>query len=136
MILRFLLNLFIIAFLLNFVWEITQMPLYTTEATVAAHWWFAVKDALIVLSLYLAVALPTRNLYWGRHFYKRRLALLLVLGFILAAAIEYQATSSGRWAYSAAMPLIPYLKVGWAPVLQMMILPALSIFLSRKQLLI
>jgi len=134
MILRFSFHLFIIAFLLNFLWEITQMPLFTTEVSVAAHWWFSVKDALLAVGFYLTVALFSGNLYWGRHLYKRRLLFLLALGFMWAAGVEYHALNSGRWAYAAAMPLIPYLKVGLAPVLQMMTLPALSVFLSRKQL--
>lgn len=113
------------------------MFLYAGPAvSVVEHWWFSAKDALMAMGLYLAVALFSRNLVWGRHLYRRRLLLLLLLGFVWAAAVEYHAVYvAERWAYAANMPLLPFLKVGLAPVLQMMILPALSTLLSRKYLL-
>lgn len=61
---------------------------------------------------------------------RRRALALVMAGAGLAVAVELAALTTGRWAYSDFMPLMPGLRVGWLPVLQMMVLPLLSAALA------
>lgn len=99
------------------------------------HWIVAAKDGLITVALYLLVGMLVKNAGWGKRFSQRRLAFLIVLGFLWAVGVEYYATEvARRWAYASSMPMIPIINVGVAPILQMVIIPFFSIFLVRKQL--
>ena len=99
------------------------------------HWIVSLKDAAMIIVLYIIVALINRNWHWGRHLYKKRLFPLLFLGGIWAIGIEYyHVVLNQDWAYINLMPLIPVLNIGLLPVLQMLILPAFAILLSRKSL--
>ncbi len=141
---RFLVHLFIISFLLNFVWEISQMIFFADFGMgsladygnfLKIHWIVSLKDAAMIIILYIAVALINRNWHWGRHFTKKRLLSLLFLGAVWAIGIEYyHVILNHNWAYNNLMPLLPVINVGVLPVLQMLILPAFAVFLSRKSL--
>lgn len=141
--LRFLFSLFIVATALHFGWEISQMGYYSFsvpslpsyDAFIKDHCTVAAKDGLITVALYLLVGMLVKNAGWAKRFSQRRLAFLIVLGFLWAVGVEYHATEvAHRWAYAKSMPIIPILNVGVAPVLQMVILPFFAIFLTRKQL--
>lgn len=141
--LRFLFSLFIVATALHFGWEISQMGYYSFSGVtlseyggfVKDHWIVAAKDGLITVALYLLVGMLVKNAGWGKRFSSKRLMFLVVLGFLWAVGIEYYATEvAHRWVYAPAMPIIPIINVGMTPVLQMVIIPFFSIFLTRKQL--
>jgi len=90
------------------------------------HWIVSLKDAAMVVVLYIVVALINRNWHWGRYFNKRRLIPLLFLGAVWAIGIEYyHVILNHDWGYK-------YDWVGLLPVLQMLILPASAILLSRR----
>jgi len=131
--LRFLSYLFIVAFLLNFVWEFFQAPFYQFSQPKNLLW-YSLRDGLMIVVLYLAVGSVLRNWRWGRRFNSRRLILLWVLGAVWAIALEYFSLDASRWTYSVEMPLLPFLNVGLWPVLQMLILPTVAIILTRRQL--
>ena len=141
--LRFLFSLFIVSTALHFAWEISQMGYYSFsgitlsgyDAFVTEHWVVSLKDGLITVALYLLVGMLVKNAGWARRFSQRRFLFLIVLGFLWAVGMEYYATEvAHRWAYAKSMPLIPILNVGVAPILQMVIIPFFSIYLTRKQL--
>jgi hypothetical protein len=62
---------------------------------------------------------------WLRRAGPTLIVALALLGGLIGVGLERAALSEGRWAYSAAMPVIPGLRVGVAPVLQMALLPPL-----------
>ncbi|MBW3564510.1 MAG: hypothetical protein KY459_07280 [Acidobacteria bacterium] len=65
-----------------------------------------------------------------------RLALILVTGLVLAFLVELIAVHRlRRWEYGDRMPRIPGLRVGWIPILQMLVLPSL-IFWTAGRILI
>lgn len=102
---------------------------------IQVHWIASFKDGLMVVILYLAVGILMRNLSWGRKLNNKRLIILVVLGMVWAVGIEYHAVNvADRWAYAGSMPTLPVLNVGVLPILQMMILPAVAIWLARSQL--
>jgi len=118
------LSIAVIGFILQFVWEYSQAPLYSCYIFFYQCLWLCFRatlgDVVITLLLY-GVFLKTRSK-----------SLILILGFFIAWGIEVLALSSGRWSYNELMPLIPVLKVGLTPVLQMSFLPLLTFYLQRK----
>jgi hypothetical protein len=122
------------SFLLNFAWEMLQMPLYegmepgiqTTLFCALA----AVADALMVLLIYYAFGLIYKSPLWIKHLNYVRVILLILTGGLGAVLMELRHLDTGTWGYKQTMPLIPFVKVGVLPVLQFMSLPVLSYIIS------
>lgn len=136
--LLYIVKLFVISLLLNFVWEISQMFLYATAGAgalsnysefISIHWLVSIKDALMVVSVYVLISLFSQNWLWIKKLDRKWLWLLFLP--LWQGFIEYHAVYvSHRWAYNDLMPLI--LGIGIAPLLQMLILPPLALFLSKR----
>ena len=122
--------LFVISVLLNFPWEVAQMPLYVEGGN-----WFefalhciipSLGDGLLVMLIFgvgravLGQSVWTDQPGWASY------ALMLMTGFSVALIVEWVGFYGlNRWSYTASMPLLPGLGIGVAPVLQMLILPPL-----------
>ena len=147
--LRFLLNLFFVSFLLNFVWEISQMGFYSTlgmgsisdyRSFILTHWEVSLKDALMVVAMYLVIGvilrncLPTRDVPKGQNWaltWNSGWLILLISLPIWQVIIEYYSVYIyGRWSYAEAMPLV--FGIGAVPIIQMLILPSIAVLLSRR----
>ena len=89
-------------------------------------------DVIITLSVYFIFALFKNDLGWLSALNKKDIILLAIVGFLIAVGIEQRAMLQGRWAYADVMPIIPYLKVGFMPILQMTLLLPFSIYLTKK----
>lgn len=128
--------LFLTAFILHIVWENAQAPLFQEYASFANHFPVcfvgALGDVAITLLVYFIVALLKNNFGWVIVLNKKDIISLAVVGFFIAVGIEWRALLFGRWAYTIAMPIIPYLKVGLAPILQMTLLLPFSMCLTKK----
>ena len=122
--------LFVIFVLLNFPWEVAQMPLYVGDGN-----WFefashciipSLGDGLIVM-LICGVGWAVRGRSdWTDQPGRAAYALMLTTGFSVAVIVEWVGFYGlNRWSYTARMPLLPGLGIGVAPVLQMLILPPL-----------
>lgn len=115
----------------------TQLPLYSemglgTRDYVEAlkiHWDVTVKDALMVVAVFLAIGFLLRNWQWVKSFNRGWVMLWITLPLWQAVVEYYSVYLYHRWAYAEAMPLI--LGIGLSPILQMLILPSLAILLSR-----
>jgi hypothetical protein len=134
-------NVAIFAFLLNFVWEFAQVPLYAGMAT-AEHWpaivvcgSATVGDVVIALVGFWSVAVVTGSRDWiGRPGW-RQLAGFVVTGVLVTSVIEVLATRViHRWAYAPAMPVVPVIDVGIVPLLQWIVVPPLIVWFVRRQL--
>ena len=136
-------NVAIFALLLNFAWEILQAPLYAgmahmphaqvTRACLQA----TAGDAVIMLIAYGAVAGVARSRRWIVAEKGWQLALFIVIGVSITAAIEWLATRGywiGNWDYLPTMPLVPGTGLGVAPLLQWVVLPLLTVWFVRRQL--
>ena len=126
-----------LAAVLNVIWELAQLPLYTIYETGTPSWIaFAVAhctagDVLIALACYGAAALATRSLRWPleRPMAGGGTATLAGLGY--TAFSEWLNVSvRGAWEYAAAMPTI--YGIGVAPLLQWLLIPPLMVFLVRR----
>ncbi|MDO8429978.1 MAG: hypothetical protein Q7S73_01255 [bacterium] len=146
---KFLANLFFISFLLNFVWEISQMVFYSELGMgirnnyiefLKIHWAVSLKDALMIMSAYLIIGFLIRNCLptgdvpkeqdWSKSFNLGWVMLWLLLPLWQAVIEYYSVYLYHRWAYAPAMPLI--FGIGLLPILQMLILPSAAILLSKK----
>ncbi len=116
-----------LAFLLNFTWEVIQIPLYKGSSFTANHIAFcalgSLADVIMVLLLYLGFAFIFRKPFWIQDARWQKVIILILIGAIGAILSEMRHLSLGSWSYDDSMPIIPVVKVGISPVLQFMILP-------------
>lgn len=135
--LRFLLRLFVLAVGINFVWEMAQMPLYRNMPfDDLQSWWLCFRaslgDGVIVLSIWAIGAFLFRRHGWFYPVRPLNAVVLLLSGAVIAIGIEIHALNTGRWAYSELMPLLPVIGVGASPIVQLLLLPWLSMRLAVK----
>ena len=122
--------------LLHAVWEMAQMPAYKDLAgrplpeTAVRCAPATLGDIAITFWIYAIVALAAHSLSWGLQPRWNVYLTVALLGAMHAFWIERAAIASGRWSYTAAMPIIPPLGVGLWPLLQLLVLTPLTIGLS------
>ena len=135
-----------LAFLLNFLWEMVQMPLFKNmpfnwETTLFCAL-ASIADCIMVLLLYFGFGLMYKNSLWFRRPGFLQVLLLVITGGLGAVLAEKQHLLAGDWAYNSYMPLVPIVDVGLSPILQFMVLPATIYYVAsailgrnkRKQL--
>lgn len=136
-------NVAVFALLLNFPWELLQVPLFTGMAD--ARHGEAVKtcsratlgDALIMLVAYAAVSAVAGSRRWIMSASRSQLALFVGVGVSITVAIEWLALH-GRWfdgwSYAPSMPVVPGIGIGLSPILQWIVLPLLLVWFVRRQI--
>ena len=125
-------NVALFAFLLNLPWELWQIPLFKNMPSLA-HWdgvilctRAAAGDASIALLAFWLVAAVARSRDWMRQPSGVTLATFVAIGLVVTIMLEYWATQiGGRWEYADAMPRLPLLGTGLAPLLQWLLIPPL-----------
>jgi len=107
--------IFILAFLLNLVWENLHSYLYIhykgakiTEIILIRA---AVFDAFVISVLAIGVILTPRI--------RGKLLFAIVLSVLFAISLERFALGTDRWAYTSAMPIIPFINTGLTPTVQL-----------------
>lgn len=120
--------IFILAFLLNAIWENVHSFLYDNymggKITEFILLRASIVDAIIITILCFPFLkfLSLKNKSW----------LIVFFGIFIAILIELFALSTGRWAYNEYMPIIPVLRVGLTPTIQLGFLGYLSYLLVVK----
>jgi hypothetical protein len=133
---KFIFILLALAFLLNLVWEMLQMPLYkgmqinVRSALVCGL--AAIADAIMSLLLYFGFAFIYKNSYWIENINWQRFIALILAGGVGSALMEIRHLNAGTWVYTKSMPVIPVINVGLIPVLQFMILPGIIYMVTLK----
>jgi hypothetical protein len=132
------LHIAIFAFLLNFVWELLQMPLFAGFSDfqfyqVVLHCTKATfGDVLISLVAFAGACLITGSRMWILSMTKSGVVSFLAIGLVITVIFEILATGPlNRWEYSELMPMIG---VGLAPVAQWVILPLLQLWFVKRQI--
>ena len=127
------------AFLLNFVWELMQQPLFAgfddfsyyetvLHCTVATF-----GDVVISLVAFAGACLITRSRMWIISMSKLGVATFLAIGLAITIVFELLATGPlNRWEYGDLMPTVPFTGVGAAPVAQWVVLPLLQLWFIRR----
>ena len=134
---------FIVAVFLNYLWELAQAPLYVglEEYTAGVFWHCFVAslgDGIMLLLIVAAGWIMLKRLDWFKQPGIVGYFVMLTAGFLLALLVEWIGLHVlRRWEYSARMPLVPALRVGVAPIVQMLFLPPLvfrivSLFIGTK----
>ncbi len=124
----FLLRLFTLSVLINYVWEMLQMLFYQNMPFNELKSWLlcfraSLGDGIIILFIWFIGYIVYRRTGWFDLKSASSLAIILLSGALVAIGIEIHALSTGRWAYSNLMPVIPVIGVGLSPLLQLLLLP-------------
>lgn len=127
------------ALLLHFFWEMLQTPFFAGMAAMA-HWpatLFCLQatlgDVAITLVACLSAAAAARDRGWFIAPGRVELLLYMSSGLALTLALELHAVHWGkRWAYSAAMPVVPGVGVGLVPIVQWLVVPLVVLFVVRR----
>ena len=134
---KMMLVILVLGFILNFVWELVQMPLYKDAPYTTSHIAFcalaSVADALMVLLIYLVLALIFKNPFWVQNIQWQRVVIVIVIGGVGAILSEMRHLSISSWAYDDSMPIIPMVNVGLSPLLQFALLPIVIYLLSNTK---
>lgn len=127
------------SFLLNYPWEMLQIPFFAGMMEVA-HWEgvkqcsrAAAGDALISLGAFRAAALAAGSNLWFMRPRAREWTTYILTGITVTVLFEQFATGAmGRWEYSTLMPRLPWLGTGLIPVIQWIALPPMMLWLLRR----
>lgn len=130
----FAIRIWFTAFILNAVWELLHVRLYTVggmPVEMIRLFQSIFFDAWIVLGLYSFMAFCLRDRGWYRTARPMNYVVLALLGAVVALSVEAHAVYwADRWEYRSIMPTI--MGIGVSPLLQMMVLPSLTILLVAR----
>ncbi len=135
-IIKILFIIALFAFLFNLAWEVMHSPLYKTVTDMSVQEYIprilraSLGDIVMILIIFIFISIINKSITWKLN--KNNVTLSIISGIIIAIAFELFAQYTNRFAYNSAMPIIPIIKVGLTPVLQMIITPLLTFFFSRK----
>ena len=120
------------------IWEFAQLPLYTlwwdgaSGAIAFALLHCTLGDALIGVSGLVWALLLTGEDAWPARGFGRVLAATLTIGLAYTVYSEWvNVELQQTWAYTEAMPRLPWLGTGLAPLLQWVVVPPLALFTAR-----
>lgn len=134
-------NVCLFSFLLNFFWEIQQMPFYQfpsgfsyvdmiRNCTLAT-----IGDAAISLVAFWVVAAAAKSRQWFRQPSRSQVGSFILVGVITTVVFEALATAALQlWEYASFMPTLPFLGTGLLPLLQWLLLPPIIIWFVKRQL--
>jgi hypothetical protein len=130
-----ILALTLVSCVLHAAWERSHIVLYTAyekmEGALPVYVFATLGDVAYTLLAYAVFALLKRDALWVRNAELSDFLLLAAAGFGVALFVEYKAFVLERWSYTPAMPIIPLLRVGLSPMVQMMLLLPLSVYLTK-----
>lgn len=128
---KFYILLGAVAFGLNWVWEMAQMFAFEfmPDGGIEIHLFCtlaAVVDAIVTIVIYgiLKSLMKVRR----AKFY----IAAAFLGAICAVVFEWFAFWFELWKYNSAMPVVPIIRVGLLPFVQLTLLVPLAIWLTQK----
>jgi len=132
-------NISIFGFLLNFVWEIWQAPLFQSmdrlthfEATLHCTR-AALGDVVILLIVFWIISLTAKSRHWIIYPKIIQVIGFIAIGVVITVVIEAIAIHVlNRWQYATAMPTLPILGTGIAPILQWVIIPPIIVSMMRR----
>jgi hypothetical protein len=117
-----LLTIFVLALLLNAVWENIHSVLYSNYMGGPITETILLRASLFDALLIALICAP----FLYVHTLKDRDWLILIFGTLIGILNEWYGLSTGRWAYNSMMPILPLIKVGLSPTLQLGLLGYVS----------
>jgi hypothetical protein len=133
-------NLFLFAFLLNFVYEVWQSPIYEFYASPSlgdkvidlTHCAFG--DGVIILFSSWVVSALMRSRYWVMAPNWKLTLLFTSFGLLITLVIETYRVNVSK-SYGVPVLAVPILGMSALAVIQWIILPAFILYLSRRHML-
>ena len=133
-------NLFLFAFLLNFVYEVWQspyfefynMPLLTDKISYMTH--CTVGDGVISMLSFWIVSALCSSRYWLLNSTWKLTLLFTALGWIYTFISEIYRVQIVKL-YGVSVLVIPGVGISWLPLLQWVILPPLVLYMTKLHLL-
>ena len=122
-----LIFIFIIAFVLNFIWENLHFVLYDNYLGGPVSRFILLQATVADAFLIVLLSLP----FLYKNYFKNKMWLIIIFGIIMAVFIEWFALYTNWWQYGSNMPIAPILKVGISPMVQLGILGYFSLKLSN-----
>lgn len=113
---------FVAAFILNAVWENLHAFLYDNYMGGAITQFILLRATLSDAVIITIIALP----FVFVSSLRKQSWVLIIIGLVIAISIEWYALQTGRWAYNTYMPIVPILRVGLTPMIQLGFLGYLS----------
>jgi len=116
----------------HFLWEATQLPLYTlwragTRHEIVTALIHCTGGDILITTVTLAIACALAQQLRWRAFGWRMIFTAIVLGVAYTILSEWLNVDIRRsWSYAPAMPVIPFLGTGLTPLLQWLIVPGLA----------
>lgn len=127
------------AFLVHFVWEMWQAPMYRTMLqarhveAVRVCTFATLGDAVIQLLAFGAAATAVRSRTWLARPSRRPMTVYLAAGLAMTVMLEWvNVYGLRRWAYAEHMPVV--FGIGLAPLLQWIMIPPLVLWLAARHL--
>lgn len=120
---RQLVYIFIIAFVLNFVWEQFHSLLYVHYKGGLITEYILFRAALFDATIITILAYP----FLKFTVFKDKLWLLALIAVVYAIGLEMWAIGIGQWAYKDSMPIIPIIKTGLTPTIQLGLLAYIAV---------
>jgi len=133
-------NLFLFAFLLNFVYEVWQSPFYEFYASPSlgdkvidlTHCAFG--DGVIILFCSWIVSVIMRSRYWVLNPTWKLTLLFTSFGLLITLVIETYRVNVSK-AYGVPVLAVPMLGMSALAVIQWIVLPAFILYLARRHML-
>jgi len=133
-------NLFLFAFLLNFVYEVWQspyfefynMPLLADKIEYITH--CTVGDGVITIFSFWIVSVLRGSRYWLLNSTWKLTLLFTALGWIYTFISEIYRVQIAKL-YGVSVLVIPGVGISWLPLLQWIILPPLVLYMTKRHLL-
>ena len=130
----------IFGFLLNFIWEIWQVPLFQSmdnlthfEATIGCTR-AAGGDVVILLVAFWTMALTARSRSWIIHPTTIQVTGFIAVGIVITVVVEAISIHVlNRWQYATAMPTLPIIGTGITPILQWLMIPPIIVFMKLRR---
>lgn len=121
---------FAIAVVVNYPWELAQSALYLDQGDFGVRLSHCLRaasgDGILIFVIFVGGALVTRRSDWYLQPGRGGYLWMLSAGLLIGVVVEWLAVHvAGRWAYGSGMPVVPGLRIGVVPVLQMIVLPPL-----------
>lgn len=121
---------FLVAVGLNFPWELLQCRLYIMPPGATSFWWHCFRaslgDAFIVLLVWAVGWLTFKRPDWFETPEFRGYGVMIAGGLLIGSGVEWVSVHIlHRWAYGPEMPVVPGLRIGVLPMLQLALLSPL-----------
>ncbi|MDP3956075.1 MAG: hypothetical protein Q8Q18_02435 [bacterium] len=123
-----ILSICILAFIGNIVWEHAHAFLYVSYKGGEITTFILARAALFDAVIIGLISLP----FLSRCRVKHRFWLLFVLATLVAVGNEWYGLSTFRWVYDASMPVIPFIKTGITPTLQLGVLAVGGLAITER----